>query len=81
MRGIFYWTLLDNIEWHEGYHMKFGLYEWNVEEPEVRKLRPHSKALETLYNALPNTIAELRNQNGVKVKEVEDGTNQESEVE
>lgn len=63
---------MDNIEWHEGYHMKFGLYEWNVEEPEVRKLRPHSEALQTLYGALPSTIAELRNQNDVKGKVVED---------
>ncbi len=29
VRGMYYWTLMDNIEWHEGFHMKFGLYEWD----------------------------------------------------
>ncbi len=29
VRGIYFWTLMDNIEWHEGFHVKFGLYEWD----------------------------------------------------
>jgi beta-glucosidase len=27
VRGYFYWTLIDNFEWAEGWKMKFGLYE------------------------------------------------------
>lgn len=31
VRGCFWWTLMDNIEWHEGFHIKFGLYRWDAE--------------------------------------------------
>src|SRR5262249_39797969 len=27
LRGYFHWTLVDNFEWTEGWHLRFGLYQ------------------------------------------------------
>jgi len=39
VRGHFYWSLLDNYEWDDGFEMKFGLVEINYETQE-RTIRP-----------------------------------------
>lgn len=44
VRGYFYWTLVDNFEWAEGWDMKFGLYELDMTTRD-RRLRPGAKAL------------------------------------
>ena len=39
LRGYFHWTLTDNFEWNQGWHLRFGLVELDLETQE-RRLRP-----------------------------------------
>lgn len=39
IRGYFHWSLVDNFEWNEGWHLRFGLYELDP-ATQVRKPRP-----------------------------------------
>mmetsp|Transcript_541 Transcript_541/g.1451 ORF Transcript_541/g.1451 Transcript_541/m.1451 type:complete len:542 (-) Transcript_541:1396-3021(-) len=71
VRGCFFWTLMDNIEWHEGFHIKFGLYKWepqyadqyastNNRPPQGLTLREGGKALHEIYSSWPDALGELR---------------------
>jgi len=64
VRGMYYWTLMDNIEWHEGFHVKYGLYEWDPRKAgqglQDMKLRGGSDELTKRYASWPATVAEVR---------------------
>jgi beta-galactosidase len=42
VRGYFHWTLVDNFEWAEGYHQRFGLFSYDPDTLE-RTMRPSAK--------------------------------------
>ncbi len=42
LRGYFHWTLADNFEWNEGWHLRFGLYELDP-ATQIRKPRPSAQ--------------------------------------
>jgi beta-glucosidase len=42
LRGYFHWTLADNFEWNEGWHLRFGLYELDP-VAQTRTARPSAQ--------------------------------------
>ena len=44
VKGYYYWTLMDNFEWAEGFLQHFGLYDVDrLTKWKKRKLRPGSQ--------------------------------------
>ncbi|PNH12081.1 Beta-glucosidase A [Tetrabaena socialis] len=60
VRGFYYWTLIDNLEWATGYTMKFGLYAWEPDGSVDRKLKEGSKTLVRYFRTLPDDLAGVR---------------------
>ena len=50
IRGWFYWSLMDNFEWNDGFGPRFGLYEVNFQTQE-RRLRPSVSVLKEILSA------------------------------
>ena len=65
LRGFFYWTLMDNFEWAEGYTRTFGLIE--IDRADDLARRPRAAALLYRDIARSGTIgAELLARHGVR---------------
>lgn len=60
VRGFYYWTLLDNLEWATGYTMKFGLYAWEPDGSVDRVLKEGSKTLVRYFRTLPDDMGAVR---------------------
>jgi beta-glucosidase len=61
VRGVYYWTLMDNFEWNAGFTMKFGVYQWERQNPEKqRKLKEGGRLLAKYYAELPTDMKKLK---------------------
>eukprot|EP01024_Parvocaulis_polyphysoides_P036213 TRINITY_DN32217_c1_g1_i2.p1 TRINITY_DN32217_c1_g1~~TRINITY_DN32217_c1_g1_i2.p1 ORF type:complete len:466 (+),score=25.36 TRINITY_DN32217_c1_g1_i2:170-1567(+) len=60
VRGLYYWTLVDNFEWQAGFTTRFGLFQWEPDGSVDRKLREGSKTLQTIYKLVPSNLQELK---------------------
>jgi beta-glucosidase len=47
IRGYFHWTLTDNFEWAEGWHLRFGLIELDP-ATQLRTVRPSGRLFEEI---------------------------------
>ncbi|MBN2478833.1 MAG: glycoside hydrolase family 1 protein [Parachlamydiales bacterium] len=53
VRGYFYWTLVDNFEWNEGFLQKFGLFEFD-HDTKIRTLKPGAIAYKKIIENWQN---------------------------
>ncbi|MBI2019506.1 glycoside hydrolase family 1 protein [Candidatus Daviesbacteria bacterium] len=57
VRGFFYWSLLDNFEWHLGFEPRFGLVEMDYSTME-RHIRPSALVYTDIiqHNGIPHSL-------------------------
>jgi beta-glucosidase len=57
LRGYFHWSLTDNFEWNEGWHLRFGLIELDP-TTQARKLRPSAQVYADIIRESKNGYGE-----------------------
>lgn len=69
VKGFFYWSLLDNFEWHRGYSPRFGLIEVDY-NTQKRTPRPSAYVYKEIieHNGIPHDLLKLLG-HGLNVKE------------
>jgi beta-glucosidase len=57
VKGFFYWSLIDNFEWHLGFEPKFGLVEVDF-KTQARKIRPSALVYTDIiqHNGIPHSL-------------------------
>jgi len=70
VKGFFYWSLIDNFEWHRGFDPRFGLVEVNY-ETQKRTIRPSALVYREIIkrNAIPHDLLKLLG-HGIRVEDV-----------
>ena len=70
VKGFFYWSLIDNFEWHRGFEPRFGLVGVDYKTQE-RTPRPSALVYQEIikHNGIPHDLLKLLG-HGIKVKEV-----------
>jgi beta-glucosidase len=56
LRGYFHWSLTDNFEWNEGWHLRFGLIELDP-DTQARKPRPSAELYAQIIRESRNGFA------------------------
>ncbi|OGE43657.1 hypothetical protein A3B45_01260 [Candidatus Daviesbacteria bacterium RIFCSPLOWO2_01_FULL_39_12] len=57
VKGFFYWSLIDNFEWHHGFEPRFGLVEVDY-QTQKRIIRPSAKVYAEIieHNGIPHKL-------------------------
>ncbi len=57
VKGFFYWSLIDNFEWHRGFEPRFGLVEVDYQTQE-RHIRPSALVYTDIiqHNGIPHSL-------------------------